>query len=131
MKEKIKIAQFAPLWIPVPPKTYGGIELVVSLLAEELVKRKHEVTLFASGDSITKANLIVATKKALWLKRDLRSPHAVITRLLKMVNDRRKQFDLIHNHFDFFMFPLMMNQECPTMLTTLHRPIDEELARVA
>ena len=129
--KKIKIAQLAPLWIPVPPRTYGGIELMLSLLTEELVTRDYNVTLFASGDSKTAGDLIVATEKALWLRKDLRSPHAVISRLLKMVYDRRKQFDLIHNHFDFFMFPLLMGNDCPPILTTLHRPIDEELARAA
>lgn len=128
---KLKIAQIAPLWIPVPPRTYGGIELLLSLLTEELVERGHQVYLFASGDSKTKAEIIIATEKALWLRKDLRSPHAVVTRLLKMVHDRRKQFDLIHNHFDFFMFSLLMSNDCPPILTTLHRPIDEELARVA
>jgi len=115
----------------VPPRTYGGIELLLSLLTEELVRRGYDITLFASGDSKTKANIVVATEKALWLRKDLRSPHAVITRLLRMVHDRRKQFDLIHNHFDFFMFSLLISNDCPPVLTTLHRPIDEELARVA
>jgi len=127
----MKIAQIAPLWIPVPPRTYGGIELMLSLLIEELVERGHQISLFSSSDSKTKAQLIVATEKALWLRKGLRSPHAVVTRLLKMVFDRRTHFDLIHNHFDFFMYPLLMSNGCPPILTTLHRPIDEELARVA
>ncbi len=104
---------------------------MLSLLTEELVARDYDITLFASGDSKTKADIIVATEKALWLRKDLRSPHAVVTRLAKMVYDRRKQFDLIHNHFDFFMYPLLMCDDGPPILTTLHRPIDEELARVA
>ena len=128
---KLRIAQIAPLWIPVPPKTYGGIELMLSVLVEELCDRGWSISLFASEDSLTKANLIPATPRALWLRKDLRSPHAVIVRLIKMVCDRRHNFDVIHNHFDFFMFPLLMNHECPPVLTTLHRPIDEESARVA
>ena len=55
--KKLKIAQIAPPWISVPPKKYGGTELVISHLTEELVMRGHQVTLFASGDSITKAKL--------------------------------------------------------------------------
>jgi len=90
MAQKLRIAQIAPLWIPVPPRTYGGIELMLSLLTEELVRRGYDITLFASGDSKTKADIIVATEKALWLRKDLRSPHAVICRLLKMVYDRRR-----------------------------------------
>jgi len=129
--QKLRIAQIAPLWIPVPPKTYGGIELMLFVLVEELCGRGWPISLFASEDSITKADLIPATPRALWLRKDLRSPHAVIIRLLKMVHDRRQNFNLIHNHFDFFMFPLLMNDECPPVLTTLHRPIDDELARVA
>lgn len=127
----LRIAQIAPLWIPVPPRTYGGIELILSNLIEELSKRNYDVTLFASGDSQTGTTLIPATEKALWLRKDLRSPHAVIIRLIKMVRDRKNQFDLIHNHFDFFMYPLLICDENPPILTTLHRPIDEELARVA
>ena len=129
--QKLRIAQIAPLWIPVPPKTYGGIELMLSVLVEELNSRGWQISLFASEDSKTKADLIAVTPRALWLRKDLRSPHAVIIRLIKMIHDRRHNFDLIHNHFDFFMFPLLMNHECPPVLTTLHRPIDEELARVA
>ena len=59
----MKIAQIAPLWISVPPKGYGGAEQVISLITEELVKRKHEVMLFASSDSQTKAKLISPVEK--------------------------------------------------------------------
>jgi len=126
----MRIAQIAPLWIPVPPRTYGGIELFLSLLTEELVARGHEVFLFASEDSITKATLIAGTEKALWTRKDLRSPHAVINRYLKMVHDRLHLFDIIHNHADFFMFPLVLGNDKVPMVTTLHRPIDAEEAKV-
>ena len=127
--KKIKIAQIAPLWIPVPPRTYGGIELMLSLLIEELVKRHHEVTLFASGDSVTSAQLVPITEKAVWLQKGLRSPHAYIDIALKKIEKRREQFDLFHNHFDFFMFPLCLSKVAP-ILTTLHRPIDPVAAEV-
>lgn len=121
--KQIKIAQLAPLWIPVPPRTYGGIELMLSLLTEELVARDYDVTLFASGDSKTSAKLISLTEKAIWLQKGLRSPHAYISAALEKIYNHRKSFDLLHNHFDFFMFPLCLAETVP-ILTTLHRPID-------
>ncbi len=126
--KKIKIAQLAPLWIPVPPRTYGGIELMLSLLTEELVVRDYDVTLFASGDSETSAKLIPLTEKAIWLQKSLRSPHAYISVALEKIYNHQKQFDLFHNHFDFFMFPLCLSETVP-ILTTLHRPIDPTSAQ--
>ncbi|MDP2855753.1 MAG: glycosyltransferase family 4 protein [bacterium] len=125
---KIKIAQLAPLWIPVPPRTYGGIELMLSLLTEELVRRNYDITLFASGDSKTSAKLISLTEKAIWLQKGLRSPHAYINTALEKIYHYRKQFDLFHNHFDFFMFPFCLSETIP-ILTTLHRPIDPVAAQ--
>lgn len=129
MSKQLRIAQVAPLWIPVPPRTYGGIELMLSLLTEELVARGHKVTLFASGDSKTKAELIAPTSTGLWLRKT-RSPHAVIEVLLKEVHDRRHSFDLIHNHAGFFLFPLAMMDDGAPILTTLHRPLDEAEVQV-
>lgn len=126
--KKIKIAQLAPLWVPVPPRTYGGIELMLSLLTEELVARDYDVTLFASGDSVTSAKLIPLTEKAIWLQKSLRSPHAYISVALEKINNYRNSFDLLHNHFDFFMFPLCLSETIP-ILTTLHRPIDPTSAQ--
>lgn len=126
--KKIKIAQLAPLWIPVPPRTYGGIELMLSLLVEELVTRDYDVTLFASGDSETSAKLISLTEKAIWLQKGLRSPHAYISAALEKIYHYRSSFDLFHNHFDFFMFPLGLSEAMP-ILTTLHRPIDQTAAQ--
>lgn len=120
---KTKIAQLAPLWIPVPPRTYGGIELMLSLLTEELVARNYDVTLFASGDSKTSAKLIPLTEKGIWLQKGLRSPHAYINTAIERIYKRRGSFDLFHNHFDFFMFPLCLSEAIP-ILTTLHRPMD-------
>jgi glycosyltransferase involved in cell wall biosynthesis len=112
------------LWIPVPPRTYGGIELMLSLLTESLVARNYDITLFASGDSKTSAKLISPTKNAVWLQKGLRSPHGYVSLALEIIQRHRHEFDLIHNHFDFFMFPLsIMDSEKP-MLTTLHRPLD-------
>lgn len=127
--KKVKIAQIAPLWIPVPPRTYGGIELMLSNLTEELVRRGHEVTLFASGDSRTKANLVSPIEKGLWLMKGLRSPHAAIAIAMKKISEKMRAFDIIHDHFGFFMFPVSLFHETLPFLVTIHRPIDELYAR--
>lgn len=126
--KKLRIAQIAPLWIPIPPRTYGGIELMLHNLTEELVKRGHDTTLFASGDSQTSARLIAITEQALWLGGARRSQHAPIIRMIKEVSDRRGEFDLLHNHFNFFSFPLSLHPDFPPLLSTVHRPVDKEYA---
>ncbi len=142
--KKSKIAQIAPLWIPVPPRTYGGIELMLSLLTDELINRGYQVTLFASGDSKTKAKLVPLVETAIWLQKSLRSPHAYISSALKKIGSQTHHFDLIHNHFDFFMLPLSLidpvrnnisnrvdNKTKKTpILTTLHRPLDQATIEV-
>ncbi|MEW5908033.1 MAG: glycosyltransferase family 4 protein [Patescibacteria group bacterium] len=124
MKKKLRIAQIAPLWIPVPPRTYGGIELMLYNLVEELERRGHEVTLFASGDSKISSKLISPIERAIWLQRDLRNPHAAIIKMLDMVRANCHSFDIIHNHFNFFMFPLVLYDKMPPILSTIHRPIN-------
>lgn len=126
--KKPRIAQLAPLWIPIPPQTYGGIELMLSELTEELVKRKYDVTLFASGDSKTSAKFVPIIEKAIWLDHELKNPHAPVMRMLKEVFDRFYEFDIIHNHFNFFMFPISLRLDCPRFLTTVHRPVDKQYA---
>ena len=65
---RLRIAQIAPLYESVPPRLYGGTERVVSYITEELVRRGHEVTLFAAGDSVTRANLVPGCREALRLR---------------------------------------------------------------
>ena len=125
---KLRVAQLAPLWIPIPPRTYGGIELMLSELTEELVKRGYDMTLFASGDSKTSARLIPITQKAIWLDHELKNPHAPVMRMIKEVFDRFYEFDIIHNHFNFFMFPLSLRLDCPQFLATIHRLVDKHYA---
>jgi len=103
---------------------------MLSFLTEELVKRDYDVTLFASGDSITESRLEPMTSKGLWLQK-LRSPHAVIMQMLNHVYERRGDFDLIHSHAEFFMYPLLLGGSPVPILTTLHRPLDEEAAKAA
>jgi glycosyltransferase involved in cell wall biosynthesis len=121
----MKIAQVAPLWIPVPPHTYGGTELVVSWLCEELVKRGHDVTLFASGDSKTRANLIPIWPKSLW-RAKLRAPHAVFSLMYKKLAEMEKDFDIIHDHCEFYTAPFSKFFKTP-MVSTIHHPMYEEM----
>ncbi len=120
----MKIAQIAPLWIPVPPYTYGGTELVISWLCDELVRRGHEVTLFATGDSKTRAKLIPIWPKALW-RANLKTPHAVFSLLYEKLISVQGQFDIIHDHCEFYTAPFTKFLKKP-VVTTLHHPLTEE-----
>ncbi|OAI45508.1 glycosyl transferase [Rhizomicrobium sp. SCGC AG-212-E05] len=114
----MKIAQIAPLVESVPPTLYGGTERVVSWLTEELVAQGHEVTLFASGDSRTDAQLVPIVPRALRLDGIHNStPYNLI--MLDRVAARRDEFDVIHFHIDFFHYPLFRGMAHRT-LTTLH-----------
>ncbi|NJN23794.1 MAG: glycosyltransferase family 4 protein [Acaryochloridaceae cyanobacterium RL_2_7] len=94
----MRIAQVAPLWERVPPPGYGGIELVVGYLCDELTKRNHDVTLFASGDSITQAELISVVPEAIRLNPDIKEHNIYDLVQLKHVQDLAHEFDLIHFH---------------------------------
>jgi glycosyltransferase involved in cell wall biosynthesis len=119
----MKIAQVAPLYESVPPKLYGGTERVVSYLTEELVEMGHEVTLFASGDSETAAQLIPACPRSLRLDKgciDQLAHHYV---MLEDVMERTDEFDVIHFHVDYLHFPLTRVAGFPHV-TTLHGRLD-------
>ena len=116
---KLKIAQVAPLFESVPPKLYGGTERVVSYLTEELVTRGHEVTLFASGDSVTKARLIRACDRSLRLDEECVDQLVHHIGMLQLVLDHSEHFDLIHFHIDYLHFPLS-RLTCLPHVTTLH-----------
>ena len=114
----MKIAQIAPLVESVPPQLYGGTERVVSWLTEELVRQGHEVTLFASGDSQTRARLAAIVPRALRLDGIHNSlPYNVI--MLDQVASRMEEFDVLHFHIDFFHYPIFRGMAHKT-LTTLH-----------
>ena len=119
----MRIAQIAPLAEPVPPEMYGGTERVVSLLTEELVRRGHEVTLFASGDSQTAARLVAVTPEALRLSGEDVDPYVSLMLELGMVFDEADQFDVIHSHVDYFALPFARHVRTP-MVTTLHGRLD-------
>jgi glycosyltransferase involved in cell wall biosynthesis len=119
----MRIAQIAPLAESVPPKLYGGTERVVSWLTEELVSLGHEVTLFASGDSRTRANLLPVCPRALRLRRPRSDPAAACAALLDAVAERADDFDVIHCHIDWVHLPLLRRLGTP-FLTTLHGRLD-------
>jgi len=118
----VRIAQIAPLSEAVPPKFYGGTERVVSWITEELVRQGHEVTLFASGDSRTTANLASCTPEGLRLLgyRDHTASHLA---MLHHIRRRAHEFDIIHFHIDLLQYPLFedLNHKC---LTTMHGRLD-------
>src|SRR5690348_10582339 len=102
----MRIAQVSPLAESVPPKLYGGTERVVAWLVDELVDMGHEVTLFASGDSATKARLKSVWPRALRLGRPRTDPVAVQAALLEEVARMAGEFDVIHSHMDWIHLPL-------------------------
>jgi glycosyltransferase involved in cell wall biosynthesis len=115
----MKIAQIAPLIESVPPRLYGGTERIVSYLAEELVRSGHDVTLFASGDSVTSARLVSCTRTALRLDRNVRDSIPYYMLMLDRVRECADDFDILHFHIDQFHFPLFRPLASRT-LTTLH-----------
>src|SRR5690348_4874321 len=103
---KMKIAQVCPLYESCPPRLYGGTERIVYYLTEELIRRGHEVTLFASGDSSTSAVLEPACELALRLDDACKDPLVYHLTMLHRVWRRAAEFDLIHFHTDYLHFPL-------------------------
>jgi glycosyltransferase involved in cell wall biosynthesis len=119
----MRIAQVAPLFEAVPPKLYGGTERAVSHLTEELVALGHDVTLFASGDSVTSAKLEAVWPQAIRLDPTTRDWIAVYARMMELVYRRAGEFDVLHFHNDYFPLSLFSRQPTPFM-TTLHGRLD-------
>lgn len=119
----LRIAQVSPLYESVPPKYYGGTERVVSYLTEELVAQGHEVTLFASGDSVTKARLVAPCRRSLRLDKNCIDQLSYHLLMLEMVAQRAREFDIIHYHVDYLHFPLSRRLSTPHV-TTLHGRLD-------
>jgi glycosyltransferase involved in cell wall biosynthesis len=117
------IAQIAPLTEAIPPRLYGGTERVVSWLTEELIALGHEVTLFASGDSVTSAKLEAVWPRALRLDGAVRDPNALHMLMLERVRQRAADFDFMHCHLDYYPFSLFARQPTP-FVTTLHGRLD-------
>jgi glycosyltransferase involved in cell wall biosynthesis len=119
----VRIAQVAPLFESVPPKYYGGTERVVSYLTEELVRQGHDVTLYASGDSQTKARLAAGCRRSLRLDRGCVDQLAHHVLMLEMVAKEADAYDVIHYHVDYLHFPLSRRMAVPHV-TTLHGRLD-------
>jgi glycosyltransferase involved in cell wall biosynthesis len=119
----MRIAQVAPLIESVPPKLYGGTERVVAWLVDELVSAGHEVTLFASGDSRTSAELHAVWPRALRLGRPRTDPLVAQAALLEAVARNATEFDVIHMHIDWLHLPLLSRLGVP-FLTTCHGRMD-------
>ncbi|MEO8510678.1 MAG: glycosyltransferase family 4 protein [Chloroflexota bacterium] len=119
----MRIAQVAPLAESVPPPGYGGTERVVSDLTEELVRQGHDVTLFASGDSRTSAELVACSRRALRLDEEVIDPIAHQVVQLEKVAAEAHRFDIIHWHVDYFHFPMSRRLGVPHV-TTLHGRLD-------
>ena len=106
----MRIAQIAPLAESVPPKLYGGTERVVSWLTDELAELGHEVTLFASGNSQTKAKLVPVCPRALRLGKPRNDPTAAQTALIEAVARRAHEFDVVHAHIDWLHLPILIGR---------------------
>ena len=112
----MRIAQVAPLYESVPPKLYGGTERIVSYLTEDLVRKGHDVTLYASGDSRTSAHLRPSSDRSLRLDPDCKDPLSHHIVMLERVAQEASEFDVIHYHIDYLHFPT-------TRRTPQHHPI--------
>ncbi len=119
----MRIAQVAPLAESVPPRFYGGTERIVSYLTEELVRQGHDVTLFASGDSLTTARLVPCVERALRLSPAVRDPLPYHVMMLDKVARRADEFDVLHFHVDVLHVPLVRDFASRTV-TTLHGRLD-------
>jgi glycosyltransferase involved in cell wall biosynthesis len=120
----MRIAQVAPLFVPIPPQNYGGTERVIHDLTEALVARGHDVTLFASGDSQTSARLAAAVPRGLWREHaSAEASAAAHFRMHAEVFRHAAEFDVIHTHTEYLSLPYI-RQSPAAVLTTLHGRVD-------
>ena len=119
----MRIAQVPPLAESVPPKLYGGTERVVSWLTEELIALGHDVTLFASGDSVTRGKLVPIVPRALRLSRPRPEPLPAYAQQLDALAEAARSFDILHCHIDWVHLPLVNRLGIPH-LTTIHNRVD-------
>jgi len=124
MSKKLRIAQVAPPFESVPPSGYGGTERVIATLTDELVRRGHDVTLFASGDSHSTARLVPIVDRALWHQKLQYRDFAPFWSMAlgRLVQDMQC-FDIVHSHLDYFGFPLARIASNP-VVTTMHGRLD-------
>jgi glycosyltransferase involved in cell wall biosynthesis len=124
----MRIAQIAPLFEAVPPRRYGGTERVVHWLTEELVALGHDVTLFATGDSVTSARLVPVREKAERFVPNFEVNGAPYMRMLEIVRKQAQDFDILHFHIDFWPLSLFSRQGTP-FLSTMHGRMDRDWVR--
>lgn len=121
----LRIAQLGPLYERIPPNFYGGTERVVSYLTEELVRRGHDITLYASGDSVTSAKLISGFPRSLRIAGLSGSGPGFHLPMLAEIYENAERFEIIHSHLDFWCFPFTRLCATPT-ITTMHGRLDLE-----
>jgi glycosyltransferase involved in cell wall biosynthesis len=126
----MRIAQIAPLYESCPPRLYGGTERVVSYLTEELVRMGHDVTLFAAGDSRTKARLVPGCKRSLRLDPDITDPLAHHMVMMNRVRQRAASFDILHFHTDYLHYSTFASGPHPVVTTQHGRQDLPDLAAV-
>jgi glycosyltransferase involved in cell wall biosynthesis len=124
----MRIAQVCPPWLAVPPKGYGGIEWVVALLADGLVEAGHDVTLFATGDSRTKAKLEYAFAEAPG-SREINDPTLDATHTIFALREARERFDVLHVHSPFSALAASIETGVPTV-HTLHGSFTDDMRRL-
>ena len=122
-RNRLRIAQVAPLAESVPPQMYGGTERIVSYLTEELVRQGHHVTLYASGDSVTAADLVAITARAVRLDPDVIDPLSHAVRLVERVMAEADRYDVIHFHMDHLQLGAMRRLSTPSV-ATMHGRMD-------
>lgn len=120
----MKIAQVVPVHVPVPPPGYGGIERVVNALTDELVKRGHDVTVFASGDSTVRAKLEPICERAVLHSKQQREPLGCHLTALEQIVRRAREFDIWHFHFNYVHLPFLRRHQEILGFTTLHVRLD-------
>jgi len=118
----MRIAQVAPLYVATPPRSYGGTERIISALTEALVQRGHEVTLFATGDSRTSAQLVACVPQALGFEHLFESGAAHVA-MMAQIYRRADEFDIIHSHVDYHALPFAAASDTPTVIT-MHGALD-------
>src|SRR5438552_549684 len=121
--ERMRIGLLAPPMEPVPPPAYGGTERVIASLADVLVDRGHDVTLFASGDSRTRARLVPTVSRAAWHEEHSVDPLPYWTLTITRAYAHAAELDVMHNHCDHVAYPLARVSRVPTV-TTLHGRLD-------
>jgi len=129
MPKKLKIAQIAPLWTKVPPPKYGGVELIVYHLTEGLIKRGHDLTLFASGDSETSAKLVSVWDKNLFDQKVSMKDQKPNLLNLSEATKMSGKFDILHSHFDVydqFFVPFSKS----IVVSTLHNTIEGNTSNI-